>query len=180
MPTLPRRVAMRSSKAAASSPGAGFWLWRTSVKSGRTLAKWRAGTTPGRPGNAFAILGEVTFFEALETLVRTGEIRWGFLSAAAIVLALTPLAIRLAPLVGAVDDPGHSDRPRVHERPLPRLGGIPIVIGILVPAVVFLDLNPPYVGILIGTGAGRRCSASTTTSAGSTRPRSSSASSRSR
>ena len=94
----------------------------------------------------------MTFFDALETLVRTGEIRWGFLSAAAIVLALTPLAIRLAPLVGAVDDPGHSDRPRVHERPLPRLGGIPIVIGILVPAVVFLDLNPPYVGILIGTG----------------------------
>ena len=46
----------------------------------------------------------MTFFEALETLVRTGEIRWGFLSAAAIVLALTPLAIRLAPLVGAVDE----------------------------------------------------------------------------
>ena len=46
--------------------------------------------------------------------------------AAAIVLALTPLAIRLAPHVGAVDDPGSSDRPRVHERPLPRLGGIPI------------------------------------------------------
>jgi UDP-GlcNAc:undecaprenyl-phosphate GlcNAc-1-phosphate transferase len=94
----------------------------------------------------------VTFFESLETLVREGEIRWGFLSAAAIVLALTPLAIRLAPLLGAVDDPRRSDRPRVHERPLPRLGGIPIVIGILVPAVVFLDLSEPYVGILIGTG----------------------------
>jgi UDP-GlcNAc:undecaprenyl-phosphate GlcNAc-1-phosphate transferase len=142
---------MRSSKAAASASGGISWLERTSVKSGRTLAKRLARSTPRKAGECLCHTGPVTFFESLETLVRTGDIRWGFLTAAAIVLVLTPLAIRLAPLVGAVDDPGHSDRPRVHERPLPRLGGIPIVIGILVPALLFLNLKEPYQGILIGT-----------------------------
>ncbi len=93
----------------------------------------------------------MTFLESLETLAREGDIRWGFLSAVAIVLVLTPLAIRLAPLLGAVDDPGASDRPRVQQRPLRRLGGLPIVVAILAPALLFLDLSEPYQGILIGT-----------------------------
>jgi UDP-GlcNAc:undecaprenyl-phosphate GlcNAc-1-phosphate transferase len=93
----------------------------------------------------------VTFLESLEALVREGDIRWGFLSAALIVLLLTPVAIRIAPRVGAVDDPGKSDRPRVHQRPLPRLGGVPIVIAILLPAALLLDLSDQYVSILVGT-----------------------------
>jgi len=94
----------------------------------------------------------VSFPESLETLVREGEIVWGFLSAIGIVLALTPLTAWLAPRIGAVDDPGASDRPRVHSRPLPRIGGLAIVLGILVPAAVFIRPDGPYLGILIGTG----------------------------
>jgi UDP-GlcNAc:undecaprenyl-phosphate GlcNAc-1-phosphate transferase len=54
--------------------------------------------------------------------------------------------------IGAVDDPKHTDRPRVHSRPLPRIGGLAIAMGILVPAAVFIRPDGPYLGILIGTG----------------------------
>jgi UDP-GlcNAc:undecaprenyl-phosphate GlcNAc-1-phosphate transferase len=94
----------------------------------------------------------VSFPESLETLVGEGKVVWGFLSAIAIVLALTPVTAWLAPRIGAVDDPGESDRPRVHSRPLPRIGGLAIVLGILVPAAVFIRPDGPYLGILIGTG----------------------------
>ena len=93
----------------------------------------------------------MSFPEALRTLVSEGDVIWGFLAAAAIVLAVTPLAARLAPLIGAVDDPNQSDRPRVHSRPLPRIGGLAIVAGILIPAAALLEPDGPYLGILVGT-----------------------------
>jgi UDP-GlcNAc:undecaprenyl-phosphate GlcNAc-1-phosphate transferase len=74
---------------------------------------------------------------------------WGFVLAAAIVLVLTPVAAWLAPRIGALDVP--SDRPRVHSLPIPRIGGIAIVSGILVPAFVLIQPGGPYMGILLGT-----------------------------
>ena len=94
----------------------------------------------------------MSFLDSLETLVREGDVVWGFLLAAAIVLCLAPATAWLAPRIGAVDDPGASDRPRVHQRPLPRIGGLAIAVGILVPAAILLELDGPYVGILMGTG----------------------------
>jgi UDP-GlcNAc:undecaprenyl-phosphate GlcNAc-1-phosphate transferase len=94
----------------------------------------------------------MSFWESLVALAEESAALWGFLSAAAIVLGLAPLTARLAPLIGAVDDPAASDRPRVHSRPLPRIGGLAIVAGILVPAVVFLRPDDAYLGILLGTG----------------------------
>ena len=93
----------------------------------------------------------MTFLDSLEALVREGTVVWGFLSAAAIVLLLTPAVTWLAPRVGAVDDPQHSDRPRVHQRPLPRIGGVAIVLGILVPGAILLRPDGAFLGILIGT-----------------------------
>ena len=78
-----------------------------------------------------------------------GSVVWGFLFAAAIVLVATPLTARLAPRIGAVDDA--SDRPRIHSEPIPRIGGLAIVAGILIPAAVLIDANQAYPGILIGT-----------------------------
>ena len=94
----------------------------------------------------------MSFPESLEALVSEGAVVWGFLSAVAIVLVLAPVTAWLAPRIGAVDDPGASDRPRVHQRPLPRIGGVAIVVGILVPAAVFIHPDGPYLGILVGTG----------------------------
>ncbi len=93
----------------------------------------------------------MTFLGSLEALVREGTVVWGFVSAAAIVLLLTPVVTWLAPRVGAVDDPKRSDRPRVHQRPLPRIGGVAIVLGILVPGTILLRPDGAFLGILIGT-----------------------------
>lgn len=60
--------------------------------------------------------------------------------AASVVIAGTPLAGRLAHATGAVDIP--SGR-RIHERPTPRLGGLAILAGFLIPVLYFL---PPDSG----------------------------------
>jgi UDP-GlcNAc:undecaprenyl-phosphate/decaprenyl-phosphate GlcNAc-1-phosphate transferase len=91
----------------------------------------------------------MSFREAWRALIGDGDAVWAFLSAAGIVLVLTPLLVRLAPRIGGVDEGG--DRPRVHNRPVPRIGGVAIVAGILVPAAFFVDLSGPYRGILLGT-----------------------------
>ena len=52
--------------------------------------------------------------------------------AALVALALTPLAARVARRLGAVDAP--SDR-RIHTVATPRLGGLAIVVGFMVPAL---------------------------------------------
>ncbi len=90
----------------------------------------------------------MSFGESIRGLVEDG-IPWGFLTAAAVVLLLTPLVARIAPRIGGVDHGG--DRPRVHTKPVPRIGGLAIVIAILVAAAIWMDVDGPYVGILIGT-----------------------------
>ena len=67
--------------------------------------------------------------------------------AAAVAVCLTPLTIRLAHRIGAVDEPrarGLSDRP------MPRLGGVAIFGGVLVSAILFLPLDGRFGAILAG------------------------------
>src|SRR5919201_5930942 len=91
----------------------------------------------------------MSLWDSLRDLVEHGSIAWGFIAAVAIVLLLTPVTAWIAPKIGGVDTGG--DRPRVHTKPVPRIGGLAFVIGILVPALIFVDLDSPYPGILIGT-----------------------------
>jgi UDP-GlcNAc:undecaprenyl-phosphate GlcNAc-1-phosphate transferase len=51
-------------------------------------------------------------------------------------------------ILGIVDAPGESRRLHVH--PVPRLGGIALFLGILVPALAFLTLEGPWRGIVLG------------------------------
>ena len=90
----------------------------------------------------------MSFGDSLRALL-DGAAVWSFLWAIAIVLVLTPLIARLAPKIGALDD--RADRPRVHTGAIPRIGGLAIVAGIAVPAAVLIELEGPYLGILIGT-----------------------------
>jgi UDP-GlcNAc:undecaprenyl-phosphate GlcNAc-1-phosphate transferase len=53
----------------------------------------------------------------------------------------------MARLLGVVDRP---DGRRLNRRPVPRLGGLAIFLGILVPALAFLDLTSEIRGILLG------------------------------
>src|SRR5213080_4184497 len=92
----------------------------------------------------------MSFADSLHALFRDSNAIWGFLTAAGIVLALTPLVVWLAPRIGGVDD--KADRPRVHGgKPIPRIGGLAIVIAITIATAIFIKPEGVYLGILFGT-----------------------------
>lgn len=89
----------------------------------------------------------MSFADALSALLDDGAVTWGFLVALAICLALTPLTVRLARRIGAIDDA--SDRPRVHSAPIPRIGGLAIAVAILVAVVLIVRPSGALVGIVV-------------------------------
>jgi UDP-GlcNAc:undecaprenyl-phosphate/decaprenyl-phosphate GlcNAc-1-phosphate transferase len=83
----------------------------------------------------------------LDTFTSHLEIVSGAVLALVIVVALTPAVGGMARLLGAVDEPGGR---RVNRRTVPRLGGIALFLGFVVPALAFLDLNRDARGLLLG------------------------------
>ncbi|NPE21673.1 undecaprenyl/decaprenyl-phosphate alpha-N-acetylglucosaminyl 1-phosphate transferase [Fusibacter sp. A1] len=65
-------------------------------------------------------------------------------------LLATPLIIKVAHHVGAIDVP--SDDRRVHTKPIPRLGGLAIFISVMFSLLIFIDLpTTKLLGIMIGS-----------------------------
>ena len=85
----------------------------------------------------------------LDTFLDHKDVLWGFLVALGIVLALTPAIGGVARLFGVMDDP-EGEKRRLHVRPVPRLGGLAMFLGFIVPALAFLPLDGVYRGILLG------------------------------
>jgi len=65
-----------------------------------------------------------------------------------ITFAATPLVKKLAFKIGAVDVP--KDNRRMHDHPIPRLGGLAIFIGCVVSLLLFAEINEALIGILVG------------------------------
>jgi UDP-GlcNAc:undecaprenyl-phosphate GlcNAc-1-phosphate transferase len=83
----------------------------------------------------------------LDELRATPEVLYGAAVAFVIVVLLTPAVGGMARMLGAVDRP---DARRLNRRPIPRLGGLAIFLGILVPSLAFLDLSSESRGVLLG------------------------------
>jgi UDP-GlcNAc:undecaprenyl-phosphate/decaprenyl-phosphate GlcNAc-1-phosphate transferase len=82
-----------------------------------------------------------------DELQATPEVLYGAAIAFGIVVLLTPAVGGMARLLGAVDRP---ESRRLNRRPIPRLGGLAIFLGIIVPALAFLDLSGEARGVLLG------------------------------
>ena len=68
--------------------------------------------------------------------------------AGAVSLAATPLVKMLAGKVGAVDVP--KDNRRLHDHPIPRLGGLAIFLGFMIAVLLLIPLDTAKKGMLLG------------------------------
>jgi UDP-GlcNAc:undecaprenyl-phosphate GlcNAc-1-phosphate transferase len=66
-----------------------------------------------------------------------------------ICFASTPIVKSFAQRVGAIDVP--KDGRRMHNHPIPRLGGLAIFLGFLLSVVLFADISKEVQGILLGS-----------------------------
>lgn len=82
---------------------------------------------------------------------RTGAAPVLMALALALIIAFvaTPFVKKLAFKIGAVDVP--KDARRMHDHPIPRLGGLAIYIGCMISLVVFAEIDQALRGILLGS-----------------------------
>lgn len=74
-----------------------------------------------------------------------------FLAAAIISFLVTPLIIFIYKRLGWVEDPKKTRRKKdTHTYPVPRGGGIPIYLAVLLASIIFLPLDQHLKGILAG------------------------------
>lgn len=76
------------------------------------------------------------------------SILFSLLAAAVLSFGATPLVKRAAFKLGAIDVP--KDGRRMHDHPIPRLGGLAIFLGFMLSALLFAEMERPVRGLLIG------------------------------
>ena len=77
-----------------------------------------------------------------------GAVAAALLTAAVVAFITTPVVRTLAFRVGAVDVP--RDNRRMHNHPIPRMGGLAIFFGFILSALIFVPLDVPLRGMLLG------------------------------
>lgn len=87
-------------------------------------------------------------FSDIEFTKQTMVIFASLLMAIVIAYLTTPLAIKVAKLIGAVDVP--KDSRRMHKRPIPLLGGLAIILAFLVTSIVLTRYHRLLFTILPG------------------------------
>lgn len=77
-----------------------------------------------------------------------------FLISLLVALIVTPLTIKLAYKFKLVDDPKTHKHPAIiHKRIVPRAGGLPIFVAILVASIIFIPINL-QIGMILLAGMG--------------------------
>ncbi len=71
-----------------------------------------------------------------------------FLTAGILAFILTPFVKNLAYKIGAIDVP--KDDRRMHNKPIPRLGGLAMFFGFLLSVLLFVPITMKMQGILLG------------------------------
>lgn len=71
-----------------------------------------------------------------------------FITAFLLALIFTPIAIKIAPKIGAVDIP--KDNRRMHSKVMPRFGGMAIYIGTVASMLIFLPFSSSLMGVIAG------------------------------
>ncbi len=82
-------------------------------------------------------------------MMNNTSILFTFITAFAVSFLLTPPVKKLAFKIGAVDVP--RDNRRMHKKPTALLGGLAIFAGFLVAALIFVPIDRPFRGILLGS-----------------------------
>jgi len=70
-----------------------------------------------------------------------------FVVALSITAALIPVLVHWAPTIGLTDAPGPR---KVHSIPVPRVGGLAMAVGLLLPTLMTVELTPSIRGLLLG------------------------------
>ncbi|MBO5940118.1 MAG: hypothetical protein J6R18_02855 [Kiritimatiellae bacterium] len=85
--------------------------------------------------------------ELFEILNKVAPYAGMFLSAFFLSLALTPIVRRVNYVLGMVDSPGGR---RINKQPIPRGGGVAVIISFIVPIVLFVVLSSKPISPAIG------------------------------
>lgn len=78
-----------------------------------------------------------------------GKVSLALVAALVISFAATPIVKAFAQKVGAMDVP--NEERRVHDHPIPRMGGLAIFLGFLLSVVLFADITRQIQGVLLGS-----------------------------
>src|SRR3972149_7588707 len=75
-----------------------------------------------------------------------------FLVAFVISVIVTPISLVILKKSGIVDDPKVRKHPAIiHSKPIPRGGGIPLFIGVIIAGIIFLPLNSTTASIYLAS-----------------------------
>ena len=83
----------------------------------------------------------------MSSLRENPEVLYGAGLALLIVVLLTPIVGNVTRILGVVDRPGGR---RAHERVVPKLGGLALFFGIIIPALALVDFSDEMRGLLLG------------------------------
>ncbi len=73
-----------------------------------------------------------------------------FLTAFLTCAILTPVAVTFAKKFGLVDDPRRLNPGAIHKRIVPRAGGLPIYVAVLLASLIFIGVSKKILGVFAG------------------------------